>query len=180
MKAALVILDVQEVLLPLMWRGPELADRIASLARAAREHGVPVVAFQQIGESGSFFDPEAPGTRLADRLELLPTDVVIRKSATDAFYGTHFAEVLREHDIDTLVITGIATDYCVDATVRSSQSHGYDVVLVGDGHTTGEDGDPDAGLTAEQVVDRHNRILKAGMHPGGSVLVVPAADVSFG
>ncbi len=92
MKAALVILDVQEVLLPLMWRGPELADRIGALARAAREQGAPVVAFQQIGESGSFFDPEAPGTRPADRLELEPTDVVIRKGATDAFYGTNLAE----------------------------------------------------------------------------------------
>ncbi|ALG06999.1 cysteine hydrolase family protein [Kibdelosporangium phytohabitans] len=180
MKPALVILDVQEVLLPLIWRSAELVGRIASLARAARESGVPVVAFQQIGESGSFFDPEQPRTRPADGLALQPSDVVIRKTATDAFYGTELAAVLVEREIDTLVITGVSTDYCVDATVRSSLSHGFDVVLVEDGHAPVTEGDPAAGLAPEQIVERHNRILSTGMHPGGSVRVVPAAEVAFG
>jgi nicotinamidase-related amidase len=180
MNAALVIVDMQEVLLPLVWRGEELADRIASLAKRARDHGVPVVALQQIGPSGSMFDPESPGAQLTSRLDLQPTDVVIRKTATDAFYGTNLAGSLLEWDTDTIVIAGVATDYCVDTTVRSSLSHGFDVVLVSDGHAPAAVGDPDAGLSAEQIIDRHNRILSTAIHPGGAVRVHPAAEVAFG
>ncbi|KOX27639.1 isochorismatase hydrolase [Saccharothrix sp. NRRL B-16348] len=176
----MLIVDLQEMLVPLVWRGEELADRVAALAREARRHGVPVVALRQIGPSGTDFDPELPGTRISSRLGLEPTDVVVDKTATDAFYGTDLAALLAERDVDTVVLTGLATDYCVDATARSALSHGLDVVLVSDGHAPAADGDPAAGLTAEQVVDRHNRLLGTAVHPGGTVRLVAAADVVFG
>ncbi|QFZ24599.1 cysteine hydrolase [Saccharothrix syringae] len=175
----MVVVDVQELLLPLVWRGEELADRIAALARAARRAGAPVVALRQVGPPGTDFDPASPGTRLSPRLCLEPTDVVIDKTATDAFYRTDLAAVLAERRVDTLVLTGVATDYCVDATARSALSHGLDVVLVSDGHAPAADGDPRAGLTAEQVVDRHNRLLAGAVHPGGTLGLRPAADVVF-
>ncbi|MCE7004314.1 isochorismatase family protein [Kibdelosporangium philippinense] len=179
MSTALVIVDMQEVLMPQVWRGEELADRIAVVARKARDSGIPVIALQQIGPSGTTFDPESPDAQLTARLDLQPDDVVIRKTATDCFYGTNLAALLLEHDVDTVVLAGVATDYCVDATARSSLSHGLDVVLVGDGHAPAADGDPAAGLTAEQIIDRHNRILSTAVHPGGELTVRLAAEVDF-
>lgn len=177
MNAALVIVDMQELLVPVVWRGEELAGRIGALARQARRHGIPVVAVQQVGPSGSPFDPESPGAQLTTRLGLAPTDVVVRKTATDAFYQTNLDSLLRERRVDTVVLTGVATDYCVDATARSALSHEFDVVLVGDGHAPAADGDPEAGLSAEQVIDRHNRILSTAIHPGGALRVHPAAEI---
>ena len=179
MTPALLIVDMQDMLLPLVWRGEELADRIAALAREARRAGAPVVALRQIGPRGTEFDPDSPGTFISARLGLEPTDLVVPKTATDAFYRTDLAALLAERDVDTVVLTGLATDYCVDATARSALSHGLDVVLVADGHSPAADGDPAAGLTAEQVVDRHNRILGSAVHPGGVLRVVAAAEVVF-
>jgi len=73
--------------------------------------------------------------------------------------------------VDTVVITGVATDYCVDATARSALSHGLHVVLVGDGHVPAAEGDPDAGLTPRQIVAHHNRVLGNAIHPGGQLRV---------
>ncbi|MCK2239241.1 MULTISPECIES: isochorismatase family protein [unclassified Crossiella] len=179
MKPALVIVDMQEVLIPLVWQGMELADRIAALAWDARQHGVPVIAIQQFGPSGSMFDPGSPGTRISARLGLEPTDVVVPKTATDSFYRSDLAEFLTARGVDTLVLTGVATDYCVDATARSAQSHGLDVVLVSDGHAPAAGGDPVAGLTAEQIIDRHNRLLSTAIHPGGALSLCAAAEVVF-
>lgn len=179
MQAALVIVDMQEMLIPLVRRGEELADRISSLAREARRAGAPVVALRQIGPKGSDFDPDSPGTRLSPRLGLGPGDVVIHKTATDGFYDTDLAARLAGWGVDTIVLTGLATDYCVDATARSALSHGLDVVLVSDGHAPAADGDPEAGLSAEQIIRRHNRILSTGVHPGGTVRLVAARDVVF-
>ncbi|MFS8097331.1 cysteine hydrolase [Lentzea alba] len=171
MKAALVIVDMQEVLMPVVWQGPELADRIRDLANRARENGVPVIALQQIG--GPHFAPDAPGTRLCQSLNLRPEDTVIQKTATDGFYRSDLAAAL--DGVDTIVLTGVGTDYCVDATARAAVSRGFDVILVEDGHSTTDD--PEAGLTAEQVVARHNRILSRAVHPGGTVKVRPAAEL---
>ncbi|MCP2197955.1 Nicotinamidase-related amidase [Lentzea flava] len=166
-----MIVDMQEVLIPVVWNGAELADRIARLADRARERGTPVVALQQVG--GPMFEPGAPGTRLCHRLRLQPADTIIQKTATDGFYESGLAEVL--DGVDTIVLTGVGTDYCVDATVRSAVSRGFDVVLVEDGHSTVPD--PEAGLTAEQIIARHNRILSAAVHPGGTVTVRPADEI---
>ncbi|MEV6238633.1 isochorismatase family protein [Lentzea sp. NPDC051838] len=168
---ALVIVDMQEALIPVVWNGPELADRIADLADRARAQGVEVVALQQIG--GPMFEPEAPGTALAQRLRLREQDIVIRKTATDGFYQSDLHQALQ--DVDTIVLTGVGTDYCVDATARSAVSRGFDVILVEDGHSTVAD--PEAGLTAEQIIARHNRILSNAVHPGGSVTVRPAVEL---
>ncbi|KJK46913.1 isochorismatase hydrolase [Lentzea aerocolonigenes] len=167
----MLIVDMQEVLIPVVWQGPELADRIAELADRARTNGVQVIALQQVG--GPMFEPGAPGTELSRRLRLRPEDTVIRKTATDGFYESGLHQALE--DAGTIVLTGVGTDYCVDATVRAAVSRGFDVILVEDGHSTVPD--PEAGLTAEQIIARHNRILSNAVHPGGTVKVRPAGKI---
>lgn len=62
-------------------------------------------------------------------------DIVVGKELNDPFAGTDLQNRLREIAPDRVLITGWATDLCVDATVRSAVSHHHHVVLVTDGHT---------------------------------------------
>lgn len=174
MGSALLVVDVQVAFVPLIWRGEELVARIASLIAAARAEGVPVIGVQQTGPG---MEPGTPAWQLSPGLGMVETDLRIAKPATDSFYGTDLAEVLAARGVDTVVITGVATDYCVDATARSALSHGLDVILVSDGHAPRADGDPDAGLTPQQVIDHHNAVLNNAVHPGGRLRLSPAAEV---
>ena len=70
----------------------------------------------------------------------LPADAVIvskgTKSGADAysaFDGTNAAAALREKGIERLLICGLATDYCVKATVLDALKSGFSVVVVQDG-----------------------------------------------
>ena len=174
----LLIIDMQEVLVPMIWRGEELADRVAGLVQSAREEpDVIVVGVQQTGPPGSRFDPETPGWQLSARLGIQDNDVRVRKSATDSFFRSDLGDLLKARDVDALVIAGVATDYCVDATARSALSRGFDVDLVSDGHAPAAVGDPDAGLTPEQIITHHNAVLSRAIHPGGRLCLVPAAEV---
>jgi nicotinamidase-related amidase len=174
---ALLIVDMQEVLIPVVWRGEALAARIATLARSARDRDVPVIALQQTGPVGSSYDPGEPGWRLSGRLGIQASDVRVRKAATDGFFRSDLADVLAARDVGTVIVTGVATDYCVDATARSALSHGLDVVLVSDGHAPAATGNLRAGLAPQQIVDHHNWVLSQAIHPGGRLHLVPAADV---
>ena len=55
---------------------------------------------------------------------------------------------------DRVLVTGWATDFCVDATIRSAVSNDYDVVAVADGHTLNDR----PHLDAPSVIRHHNWI----------------------
>lgn len=168
---------MQEAMRPVIWRFEQLAERIAGVARVARGAGVPVIAVQQTGPAGSSFDPEAAGWPLSDMIGITDGDLCVSKTATDSFYETELAERLADHAIRTVVIAGVATDYCVDATARSALSHGLNVDLIRDGHAPAADGDRRAGLTPEQIIEHHNLALSQAIHPGGQLRLIAAAEV---
>ncbi len=168
---------MQEALIPVIWRGEELAARIAGLAESARKEGVPVFAIQQTGPPDTPFDPTQRGWQLSALLRLQEADLRVRKSAIDSFFETDLADLLAARDIETVVITGVATEYCVDATARSALSHGLNVDLVSDGHAPAVQDDPHATLMPEQIVEHHNWVLSQAIHPGGRLSLIAAADV---
>ena len=61
--------------------------------------------------------------------------MVVSKELNDPFAGTDLQARLSEMAPDRILITGWATDLCVDATVRSAVSNHHNVVVVADGHT---------------------------------------------
>ena len=93
----------------------------------------------------------------------------------DSFYQTNLQKLLPKEDFERLVICGLQTDYCVNATVRQALKLGYDVVLAADAHSTVDNGN----LTAEDIIAEHNKDLA---HLTGSVAridVIPAQDIHF-
>jgi nicotinamidase-related amidase len=176
MGKALLIVDMQEALIPVVWRGEELVDRIARLAMVARERDVPVVAIQQTGPPGTPFAPENPGWHLSSGLRIHDDDLRIRKTATDSFFATDLAALLTARSVDTVLLTGVSTEYCVDATARAALSHGFSVDLIADGHAPAAEGDRNAGLSPEQIIAHHNAILAQAIHPGGQLRVISASE----
>lgn len=61
-----------------------------------------------------------------------PGDIEIEKLLFSSFHGTALDEILRARGIDTLLVCGITTECCVDATVRDAFHHGYHVFVVSD------------------------------------------------
>jgi nicotinamidase-related amidase len=50
----------------------------------------------------------------------------------DAFHNTTLEKKLRELQADTLLVTGVATNFCVETTVRSAFNRGYKTVALSD------------------------------------------------
>jgi len=61
-----------------------------------------------------------------------PGDIEIEKIRFDSFIETALDAQLRARGIDTLIITGVSTDCCVDSTARSAFQRDYDVFVVAD------------------------------------------------
>ncbi len=93
--------------------------------------------------------PELAGTLLArggwdydlvDALKPEPADIVIHKTRYSAFYNTNLDSMLRARGIRTLVFTGIATNVCVESTLRDGFFLEYFGVVLADAtHHAGPD-----------------------------------------
>jgi nicotinamidase-related amidase len=110
-------------------------DRINRLAAHIRAASGTVVFVQHCGCKGDEFEPHAPGWALLPELRRDPADVVVRKSLNEPFTGTDLQAQLDDIAPDRILITGWATDLCVDSTVRSAIANHHHVVVVADGHT---------------------------------------------
>jgi nicotinamidase-related amidase len=98
---------------------------------------------------------------------------VVHKRACDAFYETDLAKILQEHDARQLIVTGCATDFCVDTTVRAAASRDYEMIVVEDGHTTADRPHVDA----VSVMRHHNWVWQNLIHPKRRIEVLPASGV---
>ena len=150
-----------------------LVARLNKLAGTVRTRGGAVVFIQHDGLPSELFHPDLPGRRLLEELDRDPADTVIRKKSCDAFLETPLDEFLRSRSIDRLIITGWATDYCVDTTVRSALARGYPTIVPSDGHTVANR----PHLSAEQIIAHHNAIWADFIAPCGPAVVCPCADV---
>jgi ureidoacrylate peracid hydrolase len=61
-----------------------------------------------------------------------PEELIVTKHHFSAFHGTPLDSLLRSRGIRTLVVTGVATNVCVDSTLRDGFFLGYHIVLVED------------------------------------------------
>ena len=104
---------------------------------------------------GGPLDFGTDGRKLAEGLETSPTDIFVRKKATDSFHQTELQALLQEKGTRDLVICGLQSDFCVDTTTRRALALGYPVVLVADGHSTLDN----RVLSAAQISAHHNETL---------------------
>ena len=86
-------------------------------------------------------DPERKGksifkspedAKIVDELSPLPGDMVVEKSCYSGFRGTGLEEFLESRGISYLIFTGIATNICVESTLRDAYFLNYWPILVSD------------------------------------------------
>ncbi|VVN36678.1 Peroxyureidoacrylate/ureidoacrylate amidohydrolase RutB [Pseudomonas fluorescens] len=177
MTTALLIIDVQHALCTGEYECFEIRrviDNINGLSARARQEGILVVLIQHEESEGPFVHG-APDWQLAEALLTSPEDKRVRKTAPDSFYQTSLRKLVPAQDFDRLVICGLQTDYCVNATVRQALQSGYDVVLASDAHSTVDNGN----LRAEDIIAEHNKDLARLTGSVARIDVKPAATIRF-
>lgn len=73
---------------------------------------------------------------ILEELAPLPGEVVLRKTTSSAFISTNAHRVLRNMGIDTIIMTGVVTNSCVESSTRGAGDLGFKVLLVDDACAT--------------------------------------------
>jgi nicotinamidase-related amidase len=146
---------------------------INQLSDSFRANNDMVIFIQHDGSLNGDFIPGTKEWDILPDLNRHASDQYISKTANDCFYRSSLHEVLQSKDINELVITGCATDFCIDATVKSAFTKDYNITAIKDGHTTADRQD----ITADKLINHYNWIW-SNMLPiaGGNLAVTTCAD----
>src|SRR5687767_10231103 len=121
---ALLIIDIQNDYFPGGTMELEGADEAAAKAAAAlarfRGQGLPVVHVRHLSvrPGATFFLPGTPGAEIHQSVRPQPGETVVEKNFPNSFRNTSLKTLLDESSIKNLVVAGMMTHMCVDATVR--------------------------------------------------------------
>jgi ureidoacrylate peracid hydrolase len=96
------------------------------------------------------FTPGSEGHALWPGLDVQPEDLQVRKRRFGAFApgASDLHAILQERGVDTLIITGTATQVCCESTARDAMMLNYKVFFVADGNATFTDEEHNATLSA--------------------------------
>jgi nicotinamidase-related amidase len=130
-------------------RAAPAVERTRRALEAARGAGMMVVHVQNAWREGHpDINPGTPwqadaksagrstegswGVEFIEALTPVSSELVVRKRAVSGFAGTELDRLLRIHDVSTLVIAGILTNFAAEGTARDASDRGYRVVVLAD------------------------------------------------
>ena len=126
----LIVIDMQKALMDdELYNLNGLLENISKLIEAARANRVEVIYVQHDAGEGSGFSVGDEAFEIADEVAPQAGEKVFVKRASSSFTNREFAAYLEKEEGDTLLIVGLQTNFCIDATVKSAFERGYDVFI---------------------------------------------------
>ncbi len=136
-RTALLLIDFQrdyfDGALPLP-DGDRAARHAVALSEMADACAMPVIHIHHVAASpaAALFAPGSAGAEAILSLVPAPHHLRVEKRLPSSFHGTGLAERLDESGIKTLIVAGLMTHACIDATTRDALHRGYGIVVAGD------------------------------------------------
>jgi len=153
---ALLVVDVQERLVPAVSRGSALVNSVSFLARWARVAGVPVIATEQY--------PKGLGHTVQALADRLPEGTpIIEKTRFSACGVEGFEDAYDAARCDTWVVCGVESHVCVNQTVHDLLSRGASVHVTADAVSSRTPANRQAGL---------DKAARAGAHVTSAEMVL--------
>jgi len=138
----LILIDIQNDCFPggkgELEKPLEAAGQARKLLDFFRQQRWPIVHVQHVATrpGAVTFLPDTEGVKIHESVAPLDGETVIVKHFPNSFRGTDLLEHLKGLNIERLVICGMMTHMCVDATVRAAADFGYPVIVATDACTT--------------------------------------------
>ncbi|PID95401.1 MAG: cysteine hydrolase [Bacteroidetes bacterium] len=142
MKKALILIDIQNDYFPNgkneLYQSEKASENARVILNNFRAEKLPVIHIQHKStrEGSTFFIPNTKGVEIHKNVEPIDNEKIIVKHYPNSFRETELLETLKELEVEKLVVCGMMTHMCVDATVRASKDYGFDCVVIGDACAT--------------------------------------------
>ncbi|KKB33300.1 cysteine hydrolase family protein [Bacillus thermotolerans] len=140
-QTALVLVDIQNDYFPggkmPLYETEKAAQKARSVLDYFREHNLPLFHIQHIfeGEQAPFFAPDTEGVQIHQIVTPLQGEKVIQKNFPNSFLHTSLEAELKSAGIEHVVVVGMMSHMCIDATSRTAVDLGFRCTVIEDACT---------------------------------------------
>jgi nicotinamidase-related amidase len=173
-KTALLVMDVQNGIVSRFAKNGKVLLPFQKAVEAARRHNIPVIfvrvafreGYPEISPRNKSFSAFSgfggmtvsdTATQIHESVQPQPNEPVVTKLRVSAFAGSDLEVILRSRQIDTLILSGIATSGVVLSTLREAADKDFKLTVLSDACL---DADPEVHrVLTEKVFPRQADVL---------------------
>ncbi|MGP1434652.1 MAG: cysteine hydrolase family protein [Catonella sp.] len=124
----LLVIDIQKGITDnRLYNFESFIDNTKRIIDAARANQIEVIYFQHDDGPGTGFSIGDEDFEIANQVTPMDEEKVFVKDINSCFGNEEFVDYIKNED--TLIVVGLQTNFCVDATVKSAFERGYKVII---------------------------------------------------
>ncbi|WP_088225582.1 cysteine hydrolase family protein [Desulfosporosinus sp. FKB] len=133
----LLVVDVQNALInEHPYNEEKVIENIRQLISTARDNKKEVLYVRHDDGKGTELEKGIDGWQIYSKIAPNENELIFEKKYNSAFHKTGLKEYLDRNEIDTIILVGLQTEYCIDATCKSAFDHDYKIIIPEETNTT--------------------------------------------
>lgn len=155
-KIVLLVVDVQELITnERLYMYRRFMDNMKMLISQARKNGVEVIYVRHDDGEGTPLTKGTAGYDICGEISPDNGERIFDKCVNSSFRESGLLEYLRSMETERIIVTGLQTEYCIDAAVKCGFEHGFEVIVPAFCNTTVDN----EHMTAEQTYRYYNEFI---------------------
>ncbi|NBJ91983.1 cysteine hydrolase family protein [Parablautia muri] len=157
----LLVVDTQNLIMNNdLYEFQTLVYRIRTLIDKARNNNIEVIYVRHDDGIGQKLTKGTLGYEIYEEFQPMSDERIFDKNVNSAFKGTRLLDYLHEKGEDTIIIVGLQTDYCIDATVKCGFEHGFKMIVPANTNSTVDN----SYMSAESSYKYYNEFMWNGRY----------------
>lgn len=152
----LLVVDTQKLITNSKLYQFELFEsQVKKLINTARSKGVEVIFVRHEDGAGNELNKGTDGFEIYDGFKPADGEMIFDKTVNSSFKDTGLLEYLRSKNETTIIVVGLQTDYCIDATIKAGFEHDFKMIVPADANSTFDN----PYMSAEQTYRYYNEFM---------------------
>ncbi len=133
----LLVVDVQNTLIENHpYNERKVLENIKTLIASARKNNIEVVYVRHDDGVGTAFEKNTPSWEIYNEIKPTDDETIFDKKYNSAFHKTGLEIYLDSKGIENIILVGLQTEYCIDATCKSAYDLNYNIIIPEETNTT--------------------------------------------
>ncbi|ARM72280.1 isochorismatase superfamily hydrolase [Listeria monocytogenes] len=133
----LLVIDTQKLIMTNnLYNFDSLVPNIEQLIATARKNKIEIVYIRHDDGPNTELTEGKEGFEIYEKFQPTTHERIFDKTVNSAFKGTGLLEYLKEKGTKKIVVAGLQTDFCIDATVKCGFEHGFHMIVPAHANST--------------------------------------------
>lgn len=126
----LLVVDTQKLITnDKLYNFEVFESRVKELIGLARKNNIEVIFVRHDDGPDYELTKGKDGFEIYEGFKPLADERIFDKTVNSSFKGTGLSEYLNSKEEDTIIVVGLQTDYCIDATIKCGFEHGFKMIV---------------------------------------------------